>query len=204
MKNIYLTYIFFDNYKVIKDEVNQESYQNILKLIKNKNNNLITNSEGVYCSNIKFNSINKLLKKDFKYLIYLDVDTIVRKDISILKEKLKDVDIGMFIDERDLHLRTAGWNAGLMMIRNTNVSNLMYLLIEKYINDNFWDYDADEEIFDKIYNEHKEKIKMLEVDKTFKDNGPDYNDDSHMWSGQSQEKILNQKYILESKKYEIS
>tara|TARA_R100000353_G_C6489914_1_gene191458 strand:- start:216 stop:1007 length:792 start_codon:yes stop_codon:yes gene_type:complete len=192
-----------NNKKVIKPEIGEFGYQELLSLVRSKNNNLITNSEGVYCSNIKFNTINKLLNKDFKNIVYLDVDTIVRKDISILKDNLQNYDIGMFINEDELDCYS-GWNAGIMLIRNTNASKMMYLLIEKFVNDKFWDVDADEEVFDKIYNEHKEVLKLYKVEKTFKDNGPNYDIDSHMWSGQSQEKVLNDSYKIESKKYEIS
>ena len=59
-------------------------------------------------------------------------------------------------------------------------------------------------VFDKIYNEHKEVLKLYKIEKTFKDNGPKYENNSHMWSGQSQEKVLNDSYKEESKKYEIS
>ena len=61
------------------------------------------------------------------------------------------------------------------------------------------DIEADEVEFQKLLSEIN--INIFYVDKKYKDNGPVYNRDSYMWSGQSDEKIINNMYRQKLTKY---
>lgn len=202
----------FDNNVIINHEdMKHLNYQELREIVKNNNlgNSIFKKKEAVYCSNIKFNTINTLLDAGFKYICYLDVDTIVRKDFNDLVKTAKDYDIAMFIDNNDVDSYITkhgdsymGLNAGFMYINNTEISKLFYKELEQRVNNDIFDIEADEEEFQKLYK--TSDIKMCIVDFKYKDNGPNYNLDSYMWSGQSDEKIYNNDFKDELEKYNNS
>ena len=209
-------YCFYDNTtaannKILIDDAKVYSFKNILNIIKSKStpgSPIFKSNEGIYCSNIKFNTINNLLSDGFECLVYLDVDTLVRKDIRPLKKLMKGYDLGMFINEFERGDFTtkygheySGWNAGIMLVNSTPKAIKFYNQLEERVKSDMDNIDADEIEFEYMYRHMVDDIKLLEINKTFKDNGPDYNTESHMWSGQSEEKKLNKLYIRESQNY---
>tara|TARA_R110002153_G_scaffold13431_2_gene49972 strand:+ start:5147 stop:5980 length:834 start_codon:yes stop_codon:yes gene_type:complete len=223
-ENYDFEYINFDLYKIYQtkkfknkfittsgDPKNDPKTKNYLSLLKSTKLSgstlpLFKRCESVYCSNIKFNTINKLLANNFKYILYLDVDTIVNGNFNSIIDDTKDYDLGMFIDTDDINCFTTkhgeeymGWNAGLMYINNTKVSKNFYNILEKRVNADIFDIEADEVEFQKLLSEID--INIFYVDKKYKDNGPVYNRDSYMWSGQFDEKIINKMYLQELEKY---
>ena len=177
------------------------------KIKKSKlGNSIFKRDEGVYCSNIKFNTINLLIDNDFKYILYLDVDTIVNGDFNSIIHDSKNYDLAMFVDKNDINSYITtygeeymGLNAGFMYINNTEVSKNFYKKLEHRVNKNIFDIEADEVEFQKLLSEID--IKILYVGKKYKDNGPVYSHDSYMWSGQSDEKIVNTMYKNKIKEY---
>lgn len=211
--NVHFIYdnTFTTNNKVLIDDVKTYSYKEIVNIIKSRDtpgSPIFKSNEGIYCSNIKFNTINNLLTSGFECLVYLDVDTLVRKDIRPLKDLMSGYDIGMFINEFErgdfvtkYGHEYSGWNAGIMLVNNTPSAVKFYNQLEERVAADIDNVDADEIEFEYMYRSMIDSIKLLKVDKTFKDNGPDYSIGSHMWSGQSDEKKLNTLYITESQNY---
>ena len=194
---------------VVNDEdIKYLNYNELKDIVKNNHlgNSIFKKKEAIYCSNIKFNTINQLLNNNFKYICYLDVDTIVRKDISNLTDITKTYDIAMFIDDNDIDSYITkhgdsymGLNAGFMYINNTQISKVFYKQLENNVNDDIFNIEADEVEFQKLYK--TTDINMMLVDFKYKDNGPKYNNESYMWSGQSDEKIFNVIFKNEVKRY---
>tara|TARA_S200002703_G_C3778526_1_gene239794 strand:+ start:577 stop:1398 length:822 start_codon:yes stop_codon:yes gene_type:complete len=169
-------------------------------------NSIFKRDEGVYCSNIKFNTINFLISNSFKHILYLDVDTIVNHNFDSIIQDSKNYDLAMFIDKNDINSYTTkydekymGWNAGFMYINNTELSKNFYNTLEERVNKDIFNIEADEVEFQKLLSEID--IKILYVNKKYKDNGPDYDINSYMWSGQSDEKIINTTYRNKIKEY---
>lgn len=208
-------YTIYDKVKLQDDiilndkDIKEYNYEELTNIIKNNNlgNSIFKKREAIYCSNIKFNTINFLLNNNFKHILYLDVDTIVREDINCIIKETKNNDLAMFIDENDIddfitkhNERYIGLNAGFMYLNNTKKSKIFYKELEKRVKDDFYDLDADEVEFQKLLKESDISIKF--VDKKYKDNGPKYENESLMWSGQSDEKILNNLFKEEKLLYD--
>ena len=209
--NLYKIY----DYKNFKNKIitnyedsKQLNYIELKEKIKNGRlgNPIFKRDEGVYCSNIKFKTINLLIDNGFKHILYLDVDTIVNHDFNSIVTDSKKYDLAMFVDKNDINSYTTkygekymGWNAGFMYINNNKCSKKFYKKLEERVTQDIFNIEADEVEFQKLLSEID--IKILYVNKKYKDNGPEYNNNSYMWSGQSDEKIVNTMYRNKIKEY---
>ena len=62
----------------------------------------IFSPEAYYCSHIKYETIDTLLNVyNYETVIYLDTDTIIRKDVNTLVEEIRDYDFGLYFEEID-------------------------------------------------------------------------------------------------------
>tara|TARA_R110002126_G_scaffold129102_1_gene271796 strand:+ start:4911 stop:5759 length:849 start_codon:yes stop_codon:yes gene_type:complete len=166
--------------------------------------------EAAYCSNIKYNTINQLLEYGIKCVVYMDVDTIVRKDIYNIQDTINTYDLAMYICPNE-HLKTStqygekyiGWHAGIIISNNTMLSVDFLKDVEKRVSNNMYDIEADEDEFDHVFYQKKynNKIKINSLTKYYKDNGPEFNVKNAVWSGQNVAKVDNKKYINEYSKY---
>jgi len=191
-------YTNFDLYKMYETkpfdnkscDINEMGYQELLKSIK-LGKSKFTKSEGKYCCNIRFNTIKMLIDSNFKHIVYLDVDTIINKNFSSIITESKDYDIAMYVGPWDANLDLAcGYvfpDTGLMYVNNTELSKKFYEnLAIKMSRPDILAIDSNEFEFKKLLSELD--IKMLVLDKKYKDNGPEYNADSYMWSGVGDQK----------------
>lgn len=166
-------------------DINKIGYQELLKSIKLGNSKFIK-SEGKYCCNIRFNTVKMLIENNFKRILYLDVDTIINKNFSSIITESKDHDLAMYVGPWDGNTDLAcGYvfpDGGLMYVNNTELSKELYeKLTKKITRPDILATDSYELEFKKLLSELD--IKMLVLDKKYKDNGPEYNVDSYMWSG---------------------
>lgn len=202
-----------DKRKIInKTEIVKKS---ALQLIRKSNSDFkgigwLYSEEAAYCSNIKYNTMNQLLKAGIECVVYMDVDTIVRKDIYGIYKTVLNHDLAMYICP-DEHLKQEtqygekyiGWHAGIIISRNSNISINFLHDVELRVNEAMYDIEADEDEFDHVY--HKEKyskhLKINELTKYYKDNGPIFDKKNAVWSGQSEAKVNNKDYINEYIKY---
>lgn len=194
------------------DVAENKTYKELLKRVKKRANQTgchdFISNEGAYCSNIKFNTMNHLLSLGFDVVMYLDVDTLVRDDINHMKDMMIDHDIGMYIDSREVDIYKTyhgdtytGFSAGLMLVKRTDLSRHMYKLIENRVMENIHNIEADEDEFDLVYKMFEDTIKMQRFGDRYKDQGPDFRDNSYMWSGKSEAKGSNGRYIEEYNNY---
>tara|TARA_R110000803_G_scaffold157920_2_gene222214 strand:- start:2452 stop:3294 length:843 start_codon:yes stop_codon:yes gene_type:complete len=165
--------------------IRKMGYQELLKSIKSGDSKFIK-SEGKYCCNIRFNTVKMLIYNNFKHILYLDVDTIVNKNFSSIITESKDHDLAMYVGPWDANADLAcGYvfpDGGLMYVNNTELSKKFYEKLTKKISrPDILATDSNEFEFKKLLSELN--IKMLVLDKKYKDNGPEYNVDSYMWSG---------------------
>ena len=157
-----------------------------------------------YCSNIKFDTILKLLKASVKNTLYVDADSIIRNDLTNLFTDLdnydfcfyKDIPYSEQFDNGRLNGADFLYHGGLIGINNNQSTlNIIEKINEKVQNEIF-DWDIDERVLPYII---KNNVKILEVEKKYKDE--DLNNDSILWSGAGITKFNNDKYINECKKY---
>ena len=166
--------------------------------------------EASYCSNIKYNTINQLLSVNNDCVVYMDVDTIIRGDISSIYQHVVGHDAGMYICEQERNKDSTvyggkymGWHAGIIIANNTLLSERFFSVVEKRVSDDIFNMEADEDEFDYTYKlKEFEQIKIKSINKTYKDNGPKFDIDSLVWSGQAENKESNKQYITEYITYE--
>ena len=165
--------------------------------------------EAAYCSNIKYNTINQLLNNNNDCVVYMDVDTIIRGDIDSVYDHVQSHDVGMFIcpeeKEKDITVhgdKYIGWHAGIIVANNTPLAKKFMRLVEHRVHQDMCNMEADEDEFDYVYRLPQfRELKIKSIDKTYKDSGPVFSDDSLVWSGQAENKESNQQYIEEFNKH---
>ena len=151
--------------------------------------NQIYSDLGAYCTNIKFNTISMLLDERDEPILYLDVDTIIRKPLDGLERIIKQTDIAMVGFDK----------GGLIGVNCTGLSRMYIHEVEKCMD--MFNISGDEVALKKAYDIFHPSITYLTT--TFKDEGVNgFNHDSVMWSGHGDVKCYDEQYIEEQKKYE--
>jgi len=158
-----------------------------------------------YCSNIKFDTLLNLLNAGVHSVIYVDVDTIIRKDLTKLYIELNKNDFCFYKDKPyteqiggSTRLQGADflYHGGLIGVSNNPKTKDILKNLTNIVHENIYDWDIDERILPKIINEN---VNILNVDITYKDEG--LKAESHIWSGSGPTKFTDNLYIDECKKY---
>jgi len=175
---------------------------------KNVNNNyFLMNERQCYTSNTRFRNILKLLRKGYKYVIYIDADTIVKKDLLLIKNELYNFDISCNISTASRYLNNKCWELSFIGVKN-NERSIKFIKRCKYIaENNINDWDSDQNAIEMAYS--SEFIYKITVNSTIKHiedigqlhNG-DYSNNSYIWAGSGFNKLINKsKFIDELEKY---
>ena len=156
-----------------------------------------------YSANIRINIINKLLAEDKDYILYLDVDSIVMKDFTYLKNSMEKYDLALFvIKEKEIEIKS-----GIILARNTEKSKIFFNIVEKYLNKfGLCIWTSDQRSLKQAYHEilnnkypAKDKLNILKISTSYLD--WNFSDNSVMWTGKGLRKYKNIKYIKEKDKY---
>lgn len=194
--------LYVKDYKQLRRKSDQSGFKGV---------GWLYSQEAAYCSNIKYNTINQLLSANNSCIVYMDVDTLVRGDIDDIQQHVADHDAGMYICEEERDKTTTpygdkyvGWHAGIIVANNTALSRKFFQIVENRVADDIFNMEADEDEFDYTYKlEEFDQMKIKSIDKTYKDNGPNFDNESLVWSGQAENKESNKQYIAEYSAYEI-
>jgi lipopolysaccharide biosynthesis glycosyltransferase len=159
-----------------------------------------------YCSNIKFDTINKLLEAGAKNIIYMDVDSIVRRELTPLIDIMQTGDICMFKDKpyteqhrgsKRLQGQTVLYHGGLICVRNTQRSTELISSWKETVSNNIFDWDIDEQLLSDVTS--KTNIAVVDLPVCFKDEN--LNNSSYIWSGAGETKFSNNIYLNECRHY---
>ncbi len=163
---------------------------NILKQGKKNINKLLYSKRSVYTCHSRFKTINKLLQYNYNFVLSLDVDTLIKKDINHLFDK-KDKDLWV-VPTIEEEIEYYFHNEGLLLIKNTNKSKVFFKEIERYIfnNKRYEEWNVDSEALE--YTQEKYPLSLGFLDILYKDKH--FNKDAYMWSGDSINKF-NKKFI---------
>ena len=152
-----------------------------------------------YSSCCRANMFNYLIYR-FKYLYWMDADTIIRKNINILFDKLNDTDIVIYKNpsSETFNFKKFGhFKTGIIGIKNDMINFTFKwdnLIFSKGIDNCFW--YQDQQTISKILL--KNKYKIYELEKEFID--WDFNNDSYIWVGKGKRKN-DDIYLEEENKY---
>ena len=166
-----------------------------------------------YCSNIKYNTINHLLNEGFKYLLYMDVDAIVRKDLSSLATIISENDITIRLDKIGNSIRPITepggvlYHCGQIGITNNIRTKMFFKEVEERTNTDLYDWDADQIEFYNVAKKMEREIDIFNMPVTYKDEGTldvpkTFNSESHIWCGAASVKYSNKDYLDECERYE--
>lgn len=177
-----------------------------------------------YCSNIRYNSINRALAGGVKHILMTDIDAIVRKDLNELYDTIKSHDLCVvcsndedfaqrqLCEEETRNLRFPEldefYHGGFIGVRNSPTMRKIFQKIEKNIN--LYDWDSDEQVIAKIFSEYEKKIDIYNLPRKYKDEGlydpelgyPVFQEDSVVWSGTANSKYTNECYTKELQLYD--
>lgn len=183
-----------------------------------------------YCSNIKFNTINLLLKRKEELIVYMDVDAIVRKSLIDLESIGVNCDISMLIETNDESFMPKGgfisadhipktdyydrlsdgalqelpyveWHAGLFTIRNKPITRKFFEVMEKKISNPAELYDWEAD--QTLFNETYQEMKNELSIYCLPGRLKDesFDDDSVVWCGAGEHKFQTEKFIKEQQIY---
>ena len=179
------------NTKNILKDIGKSMHYNfnvdILKQGKKNINKLLYSKRSVYTCHSRFKTINRLLNYNYKTILSLDVDTIIRKDINHLFDlEEKDLWVVPTIEE---DVEYYFHNEGLLLIKNTKKSKVFFKEVEDYIftGESCFEWNVDSEALEKIQEKYPIELGFLNT--SYKDK--EFNTDAYMWSGDSTNKFNN-------------
>ena len=174
---------------ILKDVTHAMHYTYGLDLLKTGRKNikkLLYSKRSVYTCHSRFKTINSLLDQNYKNVLSLDVDTLVKKDINHL-----------FVNKENHDLRTVTiieegieyffHNEGLLLIGNSDASKDFFQRVEDYIFETgkrCFEWNVDSEALENVYEESD--INLGFIDKLYKDT--EFSKDAFMWSGDTTSK----------------
>ena len=173
---------------ILKDVSHAMHYTYGLDLMKTGTKNirkLLYSKRSVYTCHSRFKTINKLLKDNYKNVLSLDVDTIIKKDINHLFED-SDKDLWV-VPTTEEGVEYYFHNEGLLLIGNNEKSRTFFKDVESYIFDSerYFEWNVDSEALENVHENCPLNLGFL--DTTYKDK--EFNDDAYMWSGDTTNKF---------------
>ena len=172
-----------------------------------------------YCSNIKYNTINRLLSRGDPYILHMDVDAIVRKGLYELVQLIKQHDIVIRKDtglpkfRRNSEPNGETYRQGVIGINNTAPVRRLFDRIETAVSKDMKNWDADQISFYHVFEAMKDELKFYNLPISYRDacyasldgdtTSTSFNDNSHIWSGSHRSKYIQEIYMRERDKYNI-
>jgi len=203
-KNIILQKdVFNKKNKIHVSSLGPHLNKSVLYLLSKYRNEVwgLYDTEAFYTCMVKYNTISNLLN-DYKTVIYVDVDTVVRKNILEHINEIQSGDIGLVFDKKEINFPHPGL---IIANKSKKIINLM-----KYMDDHFSKCIETDNVKvelgdgDLLFKAIKENnINYSRLPLKWKDEGYNFNNNSLMWSGRSERKTKNEIYINEYKKYSI-
>lgn len=189
---------------------------------KKKHHPLLLSEQACYCSNIKYNTINHLLERGDQYILQMDVDAIVRRDLNDLIELIKKHDIVIRKDKPNYdslvknyrsksELGGVTYRQGVIGINNTLTVRKLFREVEDLVMKDMKNWDADQINFQRVFESMQQDIKFYNLPITYRDTchdfaggdqtGGELNTGSHIWSGSYKAKFTQDRYLREKKRY---
>ena len=143
----------------------------------------LTSDLACYCSNIRFRVIERILKKGYENVLFMDVDAIVKKNLKSLYNIIKDHDITIMKESRGFNSESItisdqlappdriDWHCGIIGVHNSNTAMDFIKTLKERTENDMWNWDADQDQFNITFNDFKDRIKLKNLPKEYKDEG---------------------------------
>lgn len=172
----------------------KKRYENIYIEYINRTFNSNADKKG-FCVNYRIPLIRKILNHDFKNILFLDADSIVRKSLYEAKvSESSDIEI-LFRDSEDVRMKVA---CGVILIKNNIRSKRFIELWEKKNSSGKYTWFYDQITFFETFMEMRKEVNVENIDSNLID--WEFKKSSIIWSGKGNRKSRNLLYIYESLK----
>ena len=183
---------------------------------RNKQYGSLISQEASYCSNSRFKLVTGQLNTS-THVLFLDVDAIIRRDLSTMLSQYCDNDItirktvneGVASIEKRLKIsepENVIYQQGVFLVKSSMKTRKFYTQLSDLVMSDWKNWNADQMFF---YSEiQKHDIKIGQLDSKYRDvatNPVDggLKESSYIWSGAWTDKYNNERYIDEYSKYKI-
>ena len=163
------------------------------------NNSFNKSKKAAYCANIRAKGIHDLMMRGCKYILYLDADSIVRKDLNQLLEMIKNTDIIIATRKESPKIRSKVLTGVIGINNNLNSLKFVDLWKSLVLNElSLYRWYTDQVMFTKAMEENIINITDLPLE--YIDTAR-FVGGSFIWCGKGDRKFGNTKYIQEMEKY---
>lgn len=176
--------------------------------------NIMYSEQAAYTCHKRFENILWCMDLGYKSVLALDVDSLVRKDLTPLFEGIETKDlaaIGRMVKPGDIAYYENGdvvtpdkeqlgfYEEGILGTSNTEHAKNFWVDVHSQIEEELKDWNADCRILYKTYDRHKENVTLYQIPRTYKDK--QLEDHTHIWSGDCIRKKTD-RYLTEKALYE--
>ena len=186
----------------------KDTYENIeftgdkieLDETSNSSNSFNKSKKAAYCANIRAKVLHYLMTRGDEYILYLDADSIVRKDLEELFLLIKDTDLIIFRRDEQQDSRTKVLTSVIGI--NNNVRSLRFIenwkrfMIQDRI---IYSWFSDQTYFYKSMLKHPD-VKVSPLPALYVDSG--FENKSFIWNGKGNRKYKSREYTKEMQSYE--
>jgi lipopolysaccharide biosynthesis glycosyltransferase len=164
-----------------------------------KSNAFRKSKKASYCANIRAKVLYDLMLQGRKYILYLDADSIVRRDLKDLLTLIKYTDLIIFRRDNETDVRTKV----LTSVIGINNNNKSLNFIENWMNcmlqqEALYTWFSDQKYFYKTMTKFLH-VKIQPLPDLYVDSG--FKGRSYIWNGKAARKFSNVNYIKEMEKY---
>lgn len=176
----------------------------------------LLSDKACYCSNIRYRVISDVLSTGAKAVVFMDVDAIIRRPLSGLTDNILNNDITIMKEVRGFNSEVKyvsdkyapddhiDWHCGIIGIKNNPITQEIFKVLQARTEADMYNWDADQEQFNIMYKEYKNKFKLGSITHEYKDEGykrEGYTSDAYIWCGAGEQKYSNQQYVTEQNKW---
>lgn len=154
-----------------------------------------------FCANSRVGFIKSLLEKGINKILYLDADSLVRKDLQKYDWDFQESDIEILFRESENEEKFK-FATGVIAVKNSPGSINFFQSWDALIQPYIYEWFADQVTFYRNYNDFKQKLIFKKLSPSMID--WQFNPESTIWVGKGSRKYRNILYRLESLKSSVS
>lgn len=147
-----------------------------------------------FCANYRAEFLLHVLNKGFKNIIYMDVDSLIRRNIKEYNWYFSEHDISVYF--RNSNEPKFKLLSGIISISGSNKSKVFLENWTKEIEDEIYSWFSDQVTFYKTYLKLRNNISFGNLDKQVID--WDFQKGSYIWAGKGNRKNKDLRYIKET------
>jgi len=180
----------YEDIEITKDELKLDE-------TPDENNKFGKSRKASYCTNIRAKIIYDLMVSGCKYILYLDVDSIVFKDLNLLFDMIKNASVLVRTrdDSKKLYTKVL---AGVIGFNNNDKSLKFVKLWKTLVLNNLYRWGENQSMFGQAMKSKLVTITPLPWEYI---DTAGYAERSFIWCGKGDRKFDNKKYIQAMEKY---